>query len=224
MQRIFWTRSVTFVLWLLAGGCAVYWGLKFTPSPPAPQSATAAFPAAASATVDSQALAKGLGGGDAIAINSLASDSANVPASSINSSRFVLTGVVVGRAGVTRSSLALIGVDGKPARPYRIGSSLTDGVVLHSVTAGKAMLATNLQEAPSATLELPVLTSAVVGTAVAARPALPMPAPVIAPTPAANPISALGSRPPRPAANRPREAGKEDRVGGQEFPAPAVQN
>jgi general secretion pathway protein C len=182
----------------------------------------AVFPGAASATVDSQGLARGFGGGDAIAINSAASDLDNTPASRINLSRFVLTGVVVGRAGVARSSVALIGVDGKPARPYRVGSSLTDGVVLHSVSAGKAMLANNLQEAPSATLELPVLTSAVVGTAVAARPALPMPAPVIAPTPAANPISALGSRPPRPAANREREAGKEDRATRQE--APAAQN
>ena len=222
MQRIFLTRSLTFLIWLLAGGCAVYWSLKFTQGPLAPPSATAVFPGAASAAVDSQALAKGLGGGDAIAIHSAASDSANMPASSINSSRFVLTGVVVTRAGDSRTSVALIGVDGKPARPYRVGSSLTEGVVLHSVSAGKAMLANNLQEAPSATLELPVLTSAVVGTAVAARPALPMPAPFIAPSLAANPNSALGSRPPRPAANRQREAGKEERAGAQESPAPAA--
>jgi general secretion pathway protein C len=220
MQRSFWTRSLTFVLWLLAGGSVVYWGLKFVQGPAAP--ATASLATGSVAAVDTQALAKGLGGGHLVAPISGATNADSVTVSSINSSRFVLTGVVVSRAGDSRSSVALIGVDGKPARPYRVGASLADGVVLHSVAAGKAMLAANVQTDPSSTLELPKLTSAVVGTAVAARPALP--ALGAAPSQVPSAMSALGSRPLRLGANRQREAGKEDRAAKQESPAPAAQN
>ena len=228
MQRSFWIRSLTFVLWLLAGGCAVYWGLKFVQGPQAPATAMAALSSGASSAVDALALAKGLGGGQVNTTNPGASSAASVPASSINSSRFALTGVVVSRAGDSRSSVALIGVDGKPARPYRVGASLADGVVLHSVAAGKAMLSSDTKVAPDLTLELPKLTSAVVGTAVAARPAMPAPIPVAAPnaalSQAPSTMSALGQRPARPGANRQREAGKEDRAARQEASAPAAQN
>ena len=226
MQRSFWTRSLTFVLWLLAGASVVYWGLKFVQGPAAPANATAALPGGVSNAVDAQALAKGLGGGQVVATDSGATGAGSAPASSINASRFALTGVVVSRAGDSRSSVALIAVDGKPARPYRVGANLADGVVLHSVGPSKAMLAGNAQAAPDLTLELPKLNSAVVGTAIAARPTLPVttavPTPVAAPNPASNPMSALGQRPLRPLANRPREAGKEDRAGAPEAaPAPA---
>jgi general secretion pathway protein C len=215
MQRTFWIRFATFVLWLFAAASAVYWGLKFVQGPAAPPSASAAVSSGAAAAVDSQAVAKGLGGGRVNAANSGANNPVAVPASSIVSSRFVLTGVVVDRAGASRSSVALIGVDGKPARPYRVGTSLVDGVVLHSVAAGKAMLATDMQTQPSTTLELPKLTSAVVGTAVAARPpqpAIPAPNPMAVPNAAANAMSAPGTRPPRPGANRQREGRGEDRL------------
>ena len=226
MQRSFWTRSLTFVLWLLAAASAVYWGLKFVQGPAAPASATAALPSGAAAPVDALALAKGLGGGQPAAANSGASGAASAPASSLNASRFVLTGVVVSRSGGARSNVALIGIDGKPAWPYRVGANLADGVVLHSVAAGKAMLSAGAQDAPALTLELPKLTSAVVGTTVASRPAMPsipaLTAPAAAPTPSPSAMSALGQRPPRPLANQLREAGKEDRPGGQEAaPGPA---
>ncbi|MFM7330644.1 MAG: type II secretion system protein N, partial [Brachymonas sp.] len=162
MQRTFWIRFATFVIWLLVGGSAVFWGLKFVQGPAAPPSANAAVSSGAAAAVDSQALAKGLGGGRAVTSNLGANDAVNVPANSIVSSRFVLTGVVVNRAGSSQSSVALIAVDGKPARPYRVGAGVEDGVVLHSVAAGKAMLAVNMQTEPSTTLELPKLTTAVV--------------------------------------------------------------
>ncbi len=170
----------------------------------APASAAVAAPAAS--TVDVQSLAKGLGGGQAPK-----SGSSNVAAaaqSALQAARFVLTGVVVQKTNA--QGVALIAVDGKPPRPYRVGSQLSEGVFLHSVSAGKAMLAITADGAPELTLALPQLTSAIAGTAVAARPILATPAQMpAAATPAANPMSALGQRPPRPMANRQREAGAE---------------
>ncbi len=226
MQRPSWIRFATFLVWLLAAGSVVYWALKFTKGPAAPPSADVAAVAASAAgtgAADGQALAKGLGGGQASAANN---PTLVVAAPSVFlATRFVLTGVVV-QKNSRNAGVALIAVDGKPSRPYRVGGALADGIVLHSVSSGKAMLATGLDAPVGLTLELPQLTTALAGTAVAARPALPaaisavaIPTPMATAatmaTPAANPTAAfgaqgaIGQRPPRPLANRQREAEKE---------------
>jgi general secretion pathway protein C len=214
MQRPLWIRFATFLVWLLAAASVVFWALQFVSGPASPLSAAVAAPAAAA--MDAQALAKGLGGG-AAPVASNPTEAGAAP-SALQAARFVLTGVVVQKSGASQG-VALIAVDGKPPRPYRVGTSLTDGVVLHSVKAGQAMLSTSPDAAPGLTLELPQLTTAMVGTAVAARPNLP--APIIATPPpiqtpmaaaatmAANPTAAAGTRPPRPLANQQREAEKE---------------
>ena len=79
---------------------------------------------------------------------------AAVPAAS---SRFVLTGVVALGGG---RGVALLSIDGKPARPYRAGSVLEAGWVLQSVASRSVTLGSNAQgsDAPGAaqlTLELP---------------------------------------------------------------------
>jgi general secretion pathway protein C len=204
---------------MLAALCAVYWALKFASGPVAPASAAVAAPSSVGA-VDPLALAKGLGGGSKPLVASSPVEAVAVP--SLQASRFVLTGVVVQKAG-SGQGVALIAVDGKPPRPYRVNATLADGVILHSVSAGKAMLATSKDAAPSLNLELPQLTSAVAGNVVAVRPAMPAPviaaspAPMVPPvaaatpqapslaTPPANPMAGLGipgQRPPRPGANR----------------------
>jgi general secretion pathway protein C len=177
MQSTIWIRLTTFLIWLLAAASVVYWGLKFVAGPSVPAGAVVAAPAPGTGQVDAQALARGLGG-SMNAPNSGSTKPINTEATAINSTRFQLTGVVVSRTGSSRSSVALIGVDGKAPRPFRVGANLVDGVVLHSVAAGKAMLAANNQVTPEVTLELPKLNSAVVGTAVALRPALPATLPV----------------------------------------------
>jgi general secretion pathway protein C len=214
MHRPPWIRFATFLVWLLAAASIVYWALQFVSGPSSPLSAAVAAPAAA--TIDAQALAKGLGGGAASAASN--PTEAGAAPGPLQAARFVLTGVVVQKSGASQG-VALIAVDGKPPRPYRVGTNLTDGVVLHSVKAGKAMLATSADAAPGLTLELPQLTTAMVGTAVAARPNLPAPiiaalAPIQTPmaaaaTQAANPTAVPGTRPPRPLANRQREAEKD---------------
>ncbi len=178
----------------------VYWALQFVQGPASPISAAVAAPAPGVGSVDAQALAKGLGGGlESAPAANLANPAA---ASALQASRFVLTGVVVNKQ--PSLGVALIAVDGKPQRPYRVGSQLSDGVVLHSVAAGKAMLALGADAAPGLTLALPQLTSAVVGTAVVSRPLL-----AITANPSANPTPAPAQRPARIGANRQREADKE---------------
>lgn len=200
MQRPLWNRLATFVVWLLAAGSAVFWALKFVRGPVAPVTAAIASPSASSFSVDPQALAKGLGGGQVTPNPSAAGLSPSVQA--IQASRFVLTGVVVDNAKKS-TGVALIAVDGKPPRPYRVGAVLADGAILHSVSAGRAMLTVSSGEAPSLTLELPTQTSAVVGTALPARPAI---SPVAAVArPAANPTPPTDPRAPRFGANRQRE-------------------
>ncbi|MBS7806174.1 hypothetical protein KIH26_01040 [Variovorax sp. PCZ-1] len=213
MLRPHWNRFATFLVWLLAALCCVYWVLKFVRGPVAPMSAVAASTSQVAA-VDTQALARGLGGGQTPA----ASNPTDVVAapSAFQAARFVISGVVVQKAG-SGKGVALIAVDGKPPRPYRVGTALADGVVLHSVSPGKAMLSASVDAAPGLTLELPQLTTAMAGTAVAVRPSMPsipaaIPAPAPAATGAANPMAvpgATGQRPPRPLANRQREGEKE---------------
>lgn len=205
MQRTLWNRTATFLVWLLAAASVVYWALQFVSGPASPLSAAVAAPVPGVGVVDAQALAKGLGGG---AVRDFSPEAAPAAPSAFQAARFALTGVVVNRGGAS-PGVALIGIDGKPPRPYRVGASLADGIVLHSVSAGKAMLATSSDAPVGLTLELPQLTSAVAGTAIAARPAAPaMPAPPanLAANPAASPMSALGQRPERLGANREREA------------------
>ena len=225
MRRPLWNHLATFLVWLLAAGSATYWALKFVQGPAAPASTAVAAPSSTALAVDTQTLAKGLGGGQA----PIATDTANPApaANALQSARFVLSGVVVNSGGQA-SGVALIAVDGKPPRPFRVGSQLSEGAVLHSVSAGRAMLSVAADRAPSLTLELPKQTSAVVGTALPARPALP--APTARPAPTANPSANSGnpmarsdSKAPRFGANRQREASQEARPAGQESPSPAVQ-
>ena len=154
MQRNWTIRLVTCLLWLLATGSVVYWALKFvsTASAPAYASVVGAAPGAQAGTVDSSAVARALGGG--FAPNLVAGGATSTLASGITASRFVLTGVVDGTA--LGKSIALIAIDAKPARPYRVGGVLEAGVVLRSVEERKAVIGPQDKEAGgSVTLELP---------------------------------------------------------------------
>jgi general secretion pathway protein C len=150
----------------------VFWILKFIQGTAVPANA-AVVAALASAVVDATALSRGLGG------SSQAPASGPLPVappSSINAARFVLTGVVAGQ--FTGQGIALIAVDGKGAKPYKVGSSVTQGVVLQSVRARQAKIATTADSAEALTLELPLLASATVGTALPVVP-LPVQAPQV---------------------------------------------
>lgn len=144
-QSLWWPRSAAFLLAGLAGASAVYWGLKW--SGPGASSAAASLAVADAAPTDPQALARALGGG-AVAV-----PQAVVAAVSV-AGRLSLVGVVATRS---RGGAALISIDGKPARPYRVGARVDDALVLQSVAPRRAVLADSLQGPASLTLELPPL-------------------------------------------------------------------
>ena len=138
-------RLATLLLWLLAAGSCVYWGLRL---------AARAVPNAVAAPVrppfaaDPAAVARLLGANPVLAA------AATQPAASL-ASRFNLLGVVAERS---RRGAALIAVDGKPARPFRVGSAVDEGLVLQSVEGRRAVLAATASGLAVLTLELPVVT------------------------------------------------------------------
>jgi general secretion pathway protein C len=134
--------GATFALWALVAASAVYWGLKLSgggdvaTAPPAVRSP---------APVDPTAVARLLGSTPAVA--------AAAPQPSA-ASRFALVGVVASRS---HSGAALIAIDGKPPKPFRVGSAIDEGLVLKSVDSRRAVLAPSMEAAPAVTLELPLL-------------------------------------------------------------------
>ena len=146
-HHLWWLRIATFSLAALAAASAAYWVLKWIAV--APTGAEAAQVYAAPAQTDPQVVARLLGGG---LPGAASAPQGAVPASA--ASRFKLSGVVANRA---QGGYALIAVDGKPAKPYRVGAQVDDALVLHSVAARSAALAASRDAPVSFTLELPKL-------------------------------------------------------------------
>jgi general secretion pathway protein C len=132
----------TFVVWALVAGSAAYWGLKLSGTPGG--SAAAPGAARANAPVDPVAVARLLGASPSAATAT--------PAASV-ASRFALVGVV---ASSSHQGAALISIDGKPPKPFRVGAAIDEGVMLQSVDARRAVLASGANGPVVATLELPL--------------------------------------------------------------------
>jgi len=135
-------RLLTFLLAGLAAGSALYWVLKWPTSGPAVRDMTVA-PAAA--VVDTDKLAQLLGASQGPAVASEAAD--------VGEANFKLVGVI---AQGSQGS-ALIAVDGKPPKPFRVGSEVGNGLVLRAVSSRTAQLASAMNTPASVTLELPKL-------------------------------------------------------------------
>ena len=138
---LWWLRIATFLLAALAAVSATYWVLKWQATVPSNLTAAVVYTAAPKA--DPQLVARVLGGGQASSIAKVVSSAA---------SQFKLSGVLANRAS---GSYALISVDGKAAKPYRVGTHVNDDLLLQSVSARSAALATSLQAPVSVMLELP---------------------------------------------------------------------
>lgn len=137
-----WTvAGATFVLWALVAASAVYWGLKLTSR--AGSAAAAPIALRTPAPADPVAVARLLG----------ASPAAAAPVASL-SSRFALVGVV---ASKSHKGAALIAVDGRPAKPFRVGAAVDQALVLQSVESRRAILAASADGPPVLTLELPAI-------------------------------------------------------------------
>jgi general secretion pathway protein C len=168
-------RLSAFVIWALVAACAAFWGLRLVVRAPSAPAHTVAAGDAAPARVD---LTRLLGAPPSTAVAA-----AQVPAIS---SRFQLTGVMAPKVPGDQG-IALIAVDGKMPRAYRVGSMIDGELVLQSVSLRTASIGP-VRGAPAVVLEVPPLPVAATGTlppvtsstAPAAGPVPPVAAP---PTP-----------------------------------------
>ena len=130
---------VTLLVWGAVAFSAVTWGLRWSATGNAPSNATTA--AQALPEVDVSAAARSLGAApvQATAAPTLAS-------------RFQLQGVM---AGGPDAGAALIAVDGKPAKPFRVGAVVADGMVLQSAQGRRISLGASMDGPQSLALELP---------------------------------------------------------------------
>lgn len=132
-------------VWALALLSVSYWGLKLVGSSVTPANvASVTAPAPASVPAD---LARALGPPVAVAASPLP---AAVPVID-PSSRFQLLGVVASRAN---TGVALISVEGKVARPFRVGSQIADAYTLKSVSTRSATLAPLAADGTGFTIQL----------------------------------------------------------------------
>lgn len=203
-------RLSAFVVWALVAAAAVAWGLKLAAKPlVAPAQTLLAAPAPAA-------------GGDWSRLFGAAPPPPAEPAAAAaplpppESSRFQLIGVVAPRSSsATTQGVALIAVDGKAPRAYRVGAVIEGEQVLRSVQQRAVSIGPRRGE-PTLTLELPPLPPPATGVPVAggapggpvqAMPTAPViggPAPMVVPVQTVPPLPGPGMFPPglrRPAAN-----------------------
>ena len=140
----FWPGAGAVLLWCAAAASAVFWVLNY-PSGSAvqgvPEVRGAGQATAASALQPSVYLARAWG--------------VQAPAPEVSiaqSSRFQLLGVVAGASG---QGSALIAVDGQPPRAFRVGQTVTEGVVLQGLGTKQAQLGATVQGAALFSLSLP---------------------------------------------------------------------
>ena len=137
------------LVWALAAGSAVFWGLRLWAQPlPVPANATLV----ATSTVPKGDLSRLLG-------TDPAKPAAVVAPAPVADTRLTLLGVVSPRGSKHQGeAMALISVDGKPARTFRVGAVVDGDRVLQSVSLrgaevgqrdGPALLTLNLPPAPA---------------------------------------------------------------------------
>lgn len=169
-------RIAAFVVWAAVAACAVFWGLRVlvTPRPVPPQ----AQPVGA-ALVARGDVAR-LFASPAVQL------AANLPTQPALASRFKLLGVMAPQDGERGrgQGVALIAVDDKPPRAYRVGARVDQTLVLQSVARRSAFIGP-AQGAPAVQLDLPLPVPPATGSLPPATalltPDLPPTAPPIAP-------------------------------------------
>lgn len=207
-------RIAAFLLWAAVAACAVFWGLRvLVTAKPVPSQAAPVSVAAAAR-------------GDVVRLfaNPAATTAAQPEAVDPGlASRFKLIGVVAPKAG-SEQGIALIAVDGKPPRPYRVGARLDRGLVLQSVATRSAAIGP-VEGATAVRLDLPPPQAATTGS----LPPLPsnddpgvLPRQPSAATPQAAPVQPQVPPPAPPQAQQPpTQAPSQPQVQGQPI-APVI--
>ncbi len=181
-NRRMFARLSAFVIWSLVAASVVFWALRFgVASPEAP---TYAVPIDRAPPPRGD-LARLFGAPPVVAVAEEARPEAP--------SRFRLVGVMAPRSSTSQGTgaygLALIAVDGKPARAFSVGARLDNDLVLQSVGLRTASLG-SAQGPRTVLLELPALPAPATGV-------LPAPGSPAAATPAmVAPFNRPGAVPP----------------------------
>lgn len=191
------SRLAAFVIWAAIAASMVFWGMRLWVKPiAAPGHAT--LVSTASAAKGDLSRLFGTDAAPAVA-------AAGLPPPAQADARFKLIGVVAPRSVAAKGEgLALIALDGKPPRAYRVGTTVDGDLVLQAVHARGASIGPRGQAA-QVDLELPALpppatgTPMSVGAAPQVQPQLPSqpqrampnrPLPVPVPQPAEQPAAA----------------------------------
>jgi general secretion pathway protein C len=175
-------RLCAFVIWALVAATAVFWGLRLVVA--APVAPAHAVPVGETAALRGD-LSRLLGSAPVATAAAVAAPEA--------ASRFRLIGVMAPRAAAASaaegSGVALIAVDGKPAKAYAVGARLDGEVMLQSVSLRAASIAMGPGQA-SVLLELAPLAAPATGTlsALPSTSAVVAPAPIVAPPPPPPPM------------------------------------
>jgi len=137
---------VTTAVWTALGLSAVAWGLALWPSDRQPLAVSvASLEAAPVPRVQAADIARVLG-------THSASPSSLPVAAAPTAVRMSLLGVAMaGKA----NAIAVISLDGQPAKPFHVGDTVSTGLVLQSVTSTHALLGAALKSPTLSTLELP---------------------------------------------------------------------
>lgn len=134
-----WVHATSWTVWAVVAFSATSWVLRGAGDDP--DGSLRAPPDLPALTVDASATARSLG--------LVTAGPAAAPALA---SRFQLVGVLAG--GPTQGA-ALIAVDGKPAKPFRVGAPVAEGMVLQSVQGRRVNLGAGGDATATLTLELP---------------------------------------------------------------------
>ena len=134
-------RLTSLLVWAVVAYSAVVFALQWGGGVPVDAVVAGSEQKQVSPDVDSLSVSKALG------VAPVQSASANL------ASRFVLVGVMDGGPS---QGIALISVDGKPAKPYRLGQTVSDGLVVVGTGPQKAELGPHMGSSPALVLDLPL--------------------------------------------------------------------
>ena len=140
--KLWMPRLAAFIVAMLLAGSVVFWVLQW-PRPNQQRPLPIATTSTELAPMNPVDVARLLGQGDAPAETVAVADPG---------SRYRLTGIIASPSG---QGVALLSVDGKPAKPYRVGSTIEDGLMLQSVERHSVALASDAKAAVRVRLELP---------------------------------------------------------------------
>ncbi len=161
-------RLLAFVIWAAVAASAVFWLLRLWASSPAAPAHTVAVTTATPPRGD---LDRVFGAPPTAAPTA-------APMEPALASRFKLLGVAAPREGGDSSGLALIAVDGKPARGFKVGTVIDGDLLLQSVHPRGAALGAK-GAVPAVSLELPPVAGALAGPRAGVppvtAPGLPLP-------------------------------------------------